>query len=32
LTLCREIIEAHGGRLTIANRQDGGAVVAVYLP
>ena len=22
LTLCREIIEAHGGRLRIANRQD----------
>jgi len=32
LTLCREIIEAHGGRLTLANRRDGGAVVAVYLP
>lgn len=32
LTLCREIIEAHGGRLTLANRPDGGAVVSVYLP
>jgi signal transduction histidine kinase len=32
LTLCREIIEAHGGRLTLANRRGGGAVVAVYLP
>jgi signal transduction histidine kinase len=32
LTLCREIVEAHGGRLTIANRPDGGAVVAVHLP
>lgn len=32
LTLCREIVEAHGGRLSIANRQDGGAVVAIWLP
>ncbi len=32
LTLCREIIEAHGGRLSIANRQGGGAVVALWLP
>ena len=32
LTLCREIVEAHGGRLSIANRPDGGAVVSVWLP
>jgi nitrogen fixation/metabolism regulation signal transduction histidine kinase len=32
LTLCREIIEAHGGRLSIANRQGGGAMVALWLP
>ena len=32
LTLCREIIEAHSGRLGIANRPGGGAVVSVYLP
>ena len=32
LTLCREIIEAHDGRLSIANRQGGGAVVALWLP
>jgi two-component system nitrogen regulation sensor histidine kinase NtrY len=32
LTLCREIIEAHGGRLTLANRPDGGAVVSIHLP
>lgn len=32
LTLCREIIEAHGGRLTLANRAGGGAVVSIYLP
>ena len=32
LTLCREIVEAHGGRLRIANREDGGALVALWLP
>jgi two-component system nitrogen regulation sensor histidine kinase NtrY len=32
LTLCREIVEAHGGRLSLANRADGGAVVTVWLP
>jgi len=32
LTLCREIIEAHGGRLSLANREGGGAVVALWLP
>jgi two-component system, NtrC family, nitrogen regulation sensor histidine kinase NtrY len=32
LTLCREIVEAHGGRLSIANRPGGGAVVSVWLP
>lgn len=32
LTLCREIIEAHGGRLTLANRHGGGALVTAYLP
>ena len=32
LTLCREILAVHGGRLTLAHRQDGGAVVTVYLP
>jgi nitrogen fixation/metabolism regulation signal transduction histidine kinase len=32
LTLCREIIDAHGGRLSIANRDGGGAVVTVWLP
>jgi len=32
LTLCREIIEAHGGRLRIANREGGGAVVSLWLP
>ena len=32
LTLCREIVEAHGGRLRIANRAGGGALVALWLP
>ncbi|MGQ0834605.1 MAG: sensor histidine kinase [Gammaproteobacteria bacterium] len=32
LTLCREIVEAHGGRLSVANRPDGGAVVTIWLP
>lgn len=32
LTLCREIVEAHGGRLRIANREGGGAVVTLHLP
>lgn len=32
LTLCREIVEAHGGRLSIANRPDRGALVTVWLP
>ena len=32
LTLCREIVEAHGGRLRIANRAGGGALVTVWLP
>jgi nitrogen fixation/metabolism regulation signal transduction histidine kinase len=32
LTVCREIVDAHGGRLSLANRADGGAVVTVWLP
>ncbi len=32
LTLCREIVEAHGGRLRIGNRDGGGAVVALWFP
>jgi two-component system nitrogen regulation sensor histidine kinase NtrY len=32
LTLCREIVEAHGGRVSIANRAGGGAVIALWLP
>jgi two-component system nitrogen regulation sensor histidine kinase NtrY len=32
LTLCREIVEAHGGRLSLANREGGGVAVTVWLP
>ncbi|HEX6927972.1 MAG TPA: ATP-binding protein [Gammaproteobacteria bacterium] len=32
LSLCREIIEAHGGRLSIANRAGGGLEVSFWLP
>lgn len=32
LTLCREIVEAHGGRLSLANRGGGGLEVRIWLP
>lgn len=32
LTLCREIAEAHGGRLNLANREGGGLSVTLWLP
>ena len=32
LTLCREIVEAHRGRLRLANRDGGGALVTLWLP
>jgi nitrogen fixation/metabolism regulation signal transduction histidine kinase len=32
LPLCREIIEAHGGRLNMANRRDGGLIVEFSIP
>jgi len=32
LTLCREIVEAHGGRLSLANRNEGGVAVTLFLP
>jgi two-component system nitrogen regulation sensor histidine kinase NtrY len=32
LTICREIVEAHGGRLSLANRTGGGALVTMWLP
>lgn len=32
LTICRSIIEAHGGRIRAANREDGGAVFSFTIP
>lgn len=32
LTLCREVLEAHGGRITLANREDGGLAVTLWIP
>ena len=32
LALAREIAEAHGGRISLGNRRDGGLVVAMVLP
>lgn len=32
LSLCSEIVEAHGGRLHLARRQEGGMAVSVWLP
>lgn len=32
LSLCREIVEAHGGRLSVANRVGGGLEVSFFLP
>lgn len=32
LALCREIIDAHGGRIKIANRSQGGIEVIIWLP
>jgi nitrogen fixation/metabolism regulation signal transduction histidine kinase len=32
LTICREVIEAHGGRLSLANRTEGGLAVTLWIP
>ena len=32
LALAREIAEAHGGRITLHNRQGGGLAVALIVP
>ncbi len=32
LPLCREIVEAHGGRLSLSNRSEGGLTVSVFIP
>jgi len=32
LALCREIAEAHGGRLSLRNRDGGGSIASLWLP
>jgi len=32
LALAREVVEAHGGRIVLANREGGGLTVSMYLP
>jgi K+-sensing histidine kinase KdpD len=32
LTICKSIIEAHGGKIWSANNSDGGAVLSFVLP
>jgi signal transduction histidine kinase len=32
LALCREVVEAHGGRMSIKNRNGGGCAVTCWLP
>ncbi len=32
LTICREVIEAHGGRFSLENRPDGGLAATLWIP
>jgi signal transduction histidine kinase len=32
LTVCREVIDAHGGRISLANRPGGGLMVTLWIP
>jgi two-component system, NtrC family, nitrogen regulation sensor histidine kinase NtrY len=32
LTLCREVVEAHGGRISLTNRPEGGLAVTLWIP
>ena len=32
LTVCREVIEAHGGRISLANRPGGGLAATLWIP
>ena len=32
LTVCREVVEAHGGRISLANRLGGGLVATLWIP
>lgn len=32
LTICREVVEAHGGRISLANREGGGLAATLWIP
>ena len=32
LTLCREVMDAHGGRIALTNREGGGMLVTLWMP
>jgi signal transduction histidine kinase len=32
LTICREVVEAHGGRIALANRPGGGLAATLWIP
>ena len=32
LTLCREVMDAHGGRIALTNREGGGMIVTLWMP
>ena len=32
LTICREVVEAHGGRISLANRPEGGLAATLWIP
>ncbi|MFL6550423.1 MAG: sensor histidine kinase [Povalibacter sp.] len=32
LTICREVVEAHGGRISLANRPEGGLSATLWIP
>ena len=32
LTLCREVMDAHGGRIALTNREGGGMIVTLWIP
>jgi len=32
LTVCREVVEAHGGRISLSNRPGGGLAATLWIP